>query len=559
MLRSKVLVVCSFLLFLSAIGFAQEGYDNYRFNEQDTLRGSLNPLRTSYDVRFYDMDLWVDMEKEYIEGYIGIDFDVLEDLSRIQLDLFENMKIDKVVLVNNSEELDLSFQRNGNAFFVDLPSMSIGEKARINVHYSGKPIKAKNAPWDGGFSWKKDQKERPWLGVSCEGIGASLWWPNKDHLSEEPDSMRINIRVDQAYTVISNGNLRSTSSFDDGTHSFEWFVSYPINNYNVSLNIGQYVHFEDKYISLDKDTLQCDYYVMDYNLELAQEHFQQVHGVLASFEYFFDKYPFWEDGYALIETPYLGMEHQSGIAYGNRFMRGYLGRMIPADMDWDFIIVHETGHEYFGNSISSKDHAEMWIHESFTTYMEALYVEYRYEYPDVERYLQGQRGFIKNRQSIIAPMGVNFDNWESSDHYYKGSWILHTLRHHMDNDEQWFGLIKSFYKKYAMSHIDTEDFIAFSEEYTGKELRPVINHFLYKKDLPVLAYSVKQKGRKKIVEYKWEGVDPGFDLTVWLKVGDELKRIQPETDLKTSVFDSSKSESLEVDLAKALILTQELD
>ena len=559
MLKKILSVTSVFCLICSVNLMGQEGYDSYTFTEQDSLRGSLSILRSSYDVRFYDLDLTVDMDSESISGSVGIDFDVLEDLSQIQLDLFENMEIERVVLFGDQEEIELNVIRKGKAFFLDLPAQLKGTKLTIKVFYKGQPIKAENAPWDGGFSWKKDKKGRPWLGVSCEGISASLWWPNKDHLTEEPDSMRINIRVDTAYTAVSNGNLRGSKSYDDGTHAFEWFLSYPINNYNVTLNIGHYAHFEDQYVSLDKDTLQCDYYVMDYNIDVAKEHFEQVHGVLESFEYYFDKYPFWDDGYALVETPYLGMEHQSCIAYGNKYMRGYLGGMIPRDMHWDYIIVHETGHEYFGNSISCKDHAEMWIHESFTTYMEALYVEYMFDYPSVERYLDIQRKFIKNKQSIIAPLGVNFDAWKSSDHYYKGAWFLHTLRHHLDSDEQWFGLIKSFYKTFAVSHIETADFIRFAEEYTGQVLEPIIRHYLYKADLPVLAISVKQRGNKKILSYRWEEVEDDFALSVWVKLGDDLHRLRPTTVLQEAVFESSKLERLELDLAKSLILERTIE
>lgn len=559
MTNYKSLIFCTLIFVVSSMVTAQEGFDGYRFDEQDTLRGALNEFRSSYDVRFYDMDLHVDMEKEYIEGSIGVHFDVLKDLSMIQLDLFENMKIDSVSLVGGDGEQSLEYERKGKAFFVALPTLKRAEHAIVKVHYRGSPIKARNAPWDGGFSWKKDKKGRPWLGVSCEGIGASLWWPNKDHLSEEPDSMRINIRVDEAYTVISNGNLRSSTKEANGEVSYEWFVSYPINNYNVSLNIGHYTHFEDKYISFDKDSLQCDYYVMDYNLDIAKEHFKQVHGILESYEYYFDKYPFWEDGFALIETPYLGMEHQSGIAYGNQYKRGYLGGMIPQDMDWDYIIVHETGHEYFGNSVSSNDHAEMWIHESFTTYMEALYVEYMYDYEAVERYLDIQRKFIRNQQSIVGPLGVNFDDWKSSDHYYKGSWLLHTLRHHLDNDTQWFGLIKSFYKANAISHVETNDFVKFAESYTGKTLAPIINHYLYKKDLPTLVYSVEQRGKKNILRYKWEDVDTAFNLSVRINVGEEIIRINPNTDFQELEFKSVKKEEVQVDMGKSLIETRKLD
>ncbi len=533
---------------------AQEGYDGYSFNEQDTLRGQLNSYRTCYDVHFYDLDLFVDMLERSIQGQVGIHYTVQEDFNRMQIDLFENMQIDSVVYIDaQANQLVTSFERNGNAFFVDVPNQTKGASGQVIVYYGGKPIIAKNAPWDGGFSWKRDKENRPWLGVSCEGIGASLWWPNKDHLSEESDSTRIRVTVDDDYTVISNGNLRSTEVLDNGLHAFEWFVAYPINNYNVTLNIGNYAHFNDPYVAFDGDTLACDYYVMDYNLEKAKQHFEQVHGVLESFEYFFGKYPFWEDGFALVETPYLGMEHQSCIAYGNKYMRGYLGGMIPADMDWDYIIVHETGHEYFGNSVSSVDHAEMWIHESFTTYMEALYVEYFYEYADVERYLEGQRPFIRNKQSIVGPMDVNFDNWKASDHYYKGSWVIHTLRHHLGDDEFYFKYLKDFYQAFSMSHMTSEDFILFTEDYTGLSIRPIMEHYLYKAELPILRYSLDEKRNKKTFAYRWDNVAEDFNLKVWVRVGEELIQISPSTTEQELVWKAPANAKVRVDLGKSLI------
>lgn len=548
----------SFLFLFIVFSFHLNGqgyFDDYTFNRQDTLRGALNPLRSCYDVHYYDLDLSIDMENRSLRGFVGIHYSVVEPFERMQVDLFENMSVDSIHMEKEGKAVILDFEREGKAIFVELPKQTKSDLGSIKVYYSGQPTVAVNAPWDGGFSWAKDEKGRDWMGVSCEGIGASLWWPNKDHLSEEADSTRIAVRVDNPFTVISNGNLRSTKEHEDGSKTFEWFVSYPINNYNVSLNIGHYGHFEDVYTALDGDTLQCDYYVMDYNVARAKNHFKQVDLVLESFEFYFDKYPFWEDGYALIETPYLGMEHQSGIAYGNKYMRGYLGRLIPADMNWDYIIVHETGHEYFGNSVSTRDHAEMWIHESFTTYMEALYVEYRYGYGDVERYLNTQRRLIKNRQPIVGPMDVNFDAWRSSDHYYKGAWFLHTLRHHIGDDKVWFGLIKDFYKKYTIKHTSTEEFIRFVNAYTGRDMRAIISHYLYTPKLPVLVFRIEQKGAHKKLYYRWKGVEDDFDLSVEFEYGEERIRVEPGLKEKMLKIKSPKGEFLSLDIGKALIRT----
>lgn len=377
------------------------------------------------------------------------------------------MKINKIVHKNK----DLNFTRLHDAVFVQFPFQPKGTKGSFRVFYEGAPTVALIPPWDGGFVWSKDENGDHWIGVACEGDGASLWWPNKDHLSDEPDSMSIRVAVPDPYLCVSNGNLRSREALNDGYTRYNWFVSYPINNYNVTVNIAKYAHFSDIYTSPDRHELQLDYYVLPKNLEKAKKHFQSVHQTLKCFEYYFGKYPFWNDGYALVETPYLGMEHQSAIAYGNQYMRGYLGGMIPRKMDWDYVIVHETGHEYWGNSISCNDLSEMWIHESFTTYMEALYVEYTYGYKDALQYLDifRRRPSILNEQPILGPKDVNWEDWTGSDHYYKGSWVLHTLRNAINDDELWFDLLKSFYQENAISNIETEDFVAYVKERTSKD------------------------------------------------------------------------------------------
>ena len=336
--------------------------------------------------------------------------------------------------------------------------------------------------------------------------------------------MLISVTVPKRLFVASNGNLRAETELENGYQKrFDWFVSYPINNYNVSLGIGSYVHFDSTYVAFDGEELALDYYVLDYNLERAREQFKQVQPMLAAYEFYFDKYPFWNDGYALIETPYLGMEHQSGIAYGNRYMRGYLGGMIPSDMDWDYIIIHETGHEYFGNSISVADHAEMWIHESFTTYMEALYVEYIYSEKDAIRYLGTQRRYIKNESPVLGPLNVNFDDFGSSDHYYKGAWMLHTLRYTLGDDDLFFGMLKNFYRDNARSIVSTQQVVDYFSKYSKRDLGPFFAQYLQHPEPPVLEVRKKGKG----VEYRWSAQARGYDYPVGVLIGDSPLRLEP--------------------------------
>jgi aminopeptidase N len=482
----KFQLVLLFAIFLCTCGRAQDDafFADRTFTHQDTLRGSLLPARANYDVTFYGLHLDVDVVEHVIEGYVDMDYTITGELPMLQVDLYENLQIDRI----EQEGTELRYVREGNAVFVELPHpVDIGSRHRMTIHYGGEPTEARNAPWDGGFVWALDQKNRYWVGVACEGDGASLWWPNKDHLSDEPDSMLISVTVPENLFVASNGNLREEVELEgERKKRYDWFVSYPINNYNVSINIGHYVHFSDEYRSFDGEELALDYYVLDYNLHKARKQFKEVQPMLRAYEHYFGKYPFWEDGFALIETPYLGMEHQSGIAYGNRYMRGYLGGLIPDDMDWDYIIVHEAGHEYFGNSISVADHAEMWIHESFTTYLEALYVEFHMNEKDARRYLETQKRFIKNEEPMLGPLGVNFTDFATSDYYYKGAWMLHTLRGVLNDDPLFFGMIRSFYDDHQRSIVSTQEVIDYFSTYSGMNLQPFFDQYLKYPDVPVL-------------------------------------------------------------------------
>ena len=527
--------------------FSQKNYfENLHFTEADTLRGMLRPERTCYDVTFYDLQIKVNIEEKFISGYNEIHFKAMSDFTRLQIDLFENMKINRIVF----EEKDLDFERKFNAVFINFPKQKKGVTNSFTVHYEGTPIAAKNAPWDGGFTWAKDKEGNPWVAVSCEGIGASLWFPNKDHLSDEPDSVRIGVAVPNGLTCISNGNLEYTKEENDYTR-FNWFVSYPINNYNITLNITKYSHFSDIYKSKDGEALQLDYYVLPENLHKAKNHFQQVKPMLACYEKYFGKYPFWKDGYALVETPYLGMEHQGAIAYGNKYMRGYLGGLLPKGIDFDYIVIHESGHEYWGNSVSCGDHAEMWIHESFCTYSEALYVEYMYDHDDAIRYLISQKPFIKNRKPLLGPMNVNYESTDS-DIYYKGAWILQTLRAAIHDDKIWFGLLKAFYQKHQHSVITSQDFIDFVNDYTKGDWTPFFNQYLRHPKIPTLLYQVKQTRKNLEVYVKWETDVEDFDMPVLVGKPGNYKLIHPTT--KRSKFCLKKTKLEDFQIAEELFL-----
>lgn len=547
------LFLCGFALMFSGLQAQTDFYKNYPFTRADTLRGALRPERTCYDVHYYALDLRIDPRKQAIRGYVDMSYSINEDFERLQIDLFENMKVDQILL----DDQELSYTREENAVFVQFPETQVkGENGTIRIQYHGQPTVAANAPWDGGFVWSEDRRGRNWIAVACEGTGASLWWPNKDHLSDEPDSMLISLTVPSNLMAVANGNLREVEEGEKTTR-YDWFVSYPIDNYNVTLNIGHYTHFSDEYYAADGDTLALDYYVIDYNEERARKHFEQTKEVLACYEHYMDKYPFWEDGFAMVETPYLGMEHQSAIAYGNKYMRGYLGGMIPRDMNWDYIIVHETGHEYYGNSIGCYDMAEMWIQESFTTYLEAVYVEYTMSYEDANRYMAKHRLYISNQEPIIGPKDVNWDHWDGSDHYFKGAWVLHTLRHAIGDDDKWWEIFKGFYRENAMSLVTSQDFVRYVNEHTGKEWEAFFEQYLIHPQPPTLEYQLDENDGNLAVRYRWAADVPGFDMPVIIGNGDKEMVVTPNTgEWQETLLFNTEAKDFKVAVDRFLVKTK---
>lgn len=533
------------LLFLALLppsfAFAQQT----EFTRQDTLRGTLSPLRSCYDVTFYDLNLRIRPEEKTIAGHNVIHFEAQQPFSRLQVDLFGNLSLDSILDASGNK---LTFEREGNATFVDFAEeVAEGTQTQFTVFYHGKPRIAPRPPWDGGFTWQKDQYDRHWIGVSCEGLGASVWWPNKDHLSDEPDSMRIYLEVPEELYAVANGNLRSITRLTNDQKGYEWFVNAPINNYNVTVNIAHYRKFSEDFESISGETVDLDYFVLDYNIEKAREHFKQVKPMLRCFEQLFGAYPFPEDGYALVETPYWGMEHQGAIAYGNNYRN-------LENWDFDFIIVHESGHEYFGNSISVRDHAEMWIHEAFTTYAEALYLECLHDLEKATDYLMTQRKNIRNSVAILGPLGVNFNDWPGADMYYKGTWMLHTLRHAVNDDELWKKAIFDFHDKNRLSHMNTEEVIAFFEQATGKALAPIFYEYLRYTDVPTLEYELETKGDKVKLRYRWKVNEPGFALPVYVRFspGGKWHRLEARADKwQKAKFKGMEVEQFELDPRRA--------
>ena len=525
-------------------------YSQYQvFGRADSLRGSLNEWRSNFDVTYYELDLKVLPDKKFILGSNLIHFRTLKDLQMIQLDLFTNLSIDSIIHHNQV----LTYDREGNTFWVHFPEkIRKGSLVNLKVYYSGYPVIAKNPPWDGGFVWSKDSSDQHWIGVSCQGMGASAWWPNKDHLSDEPDSMRIKCEVPESLICVSNGQFIKKEDLNNGFSQYEWLVTYPINNYNVSLNIADYAHLTDKYINKEGEVLSLDYYVLKRNKEKAKEHFEQVKPMLKIFEHYFGRYPFWNDGYKLVETPYWGMEHQSAIAYGNNYQNNEFG--------FDFIIVHESGHEYWGNSVSTADLGEMWIHESFTTYMEALLVEYRAGYQRSIDYLLTQKPLIENNMAISQPKGVNFNYWNDADMYYKGSWMLHTIRNIVDDDKKWFKLLFDLYQNHKLSIVSGQDIISFMNKHTGYNLNPVFDQYLNHPEPPILKYYLIEENNKLIFRYRWLSPVKDFNMPVKIYFDKEKYQwINPTSKWKTKKFVNKNSNDIKFATELFYFIAQEID
>lgn len=502
------------------------------FSLSDSLRGSLSSYRSCYDVYYYDLNVTIDdKNKELINSYNDFYITSLEDFDNIQIDLFNNLEINSIVF----NETKLNFKRKFNAVFIDFPEIiKKGENVKFRVNYDGKPRKAVNPPWDGGFSWDYDKNKNPWIGVSCQGLGASSWWPCKDHQSDEPDSMRITCTVRSPLKVVSNGKLISNKSGYDlklksKVNTSSWFVSYPINNYNVTLCAADYAHFSDYYLS-NSDTLFLDYYVLTYNETKAKEHFKQVKPMLECFEEYFGQYPFINDGFSLVETPYLGMEHQSAIAYGNNYLPGYNGnKNFIAGLDFDYIIVHETGHEWWGNSITTNDIADMWIHEGFCTYSEVIYVECMYGYETMLEYVNNQKRFVRNDKPIVGPYNVNKKG--SNDMYQKGSLMLHTLRNLINDDELWFSILKGISIDFKYKVLDGKDIIEYINRKVDFDLSLFFNQYLFNSKIPILEYKIQKEGREYVLLYRWNAIKD-FDMKLLVNDGEKNIWISPNSEWK---------------------------
>ncbi|HEY0678631.1 MAG TPA: M1 family metallopeptidase [Chitinophagaceae bacterium] len=525
--RFLICLPCCYFLFFSAC--AQPLNQKQKFTRQDTLRGSITPERAWWDVIQYNIQVTPDYTSKTIAGSAGILFRVLNAAKKMQIDLQLPMEI-KSVSWNSTE---IPFTRDSNVYYLNFPqNLTVGKEEAVVITFGGKPTEAIRPPWDGGWIWKKDEKGRPWMSVACQGLGASVWYPCKDHQSDEPDKgASVSMTVPDSLVAVANGRLKDKKINENGTATYTWAVTNPINNYNIVPYIGKYVTWHEDYNG-EKGKLDFDYWVLDYNLEKAKTQFSQTTKMMKCFEHWFGPYPFYEDGFKLVESPHLGMEHQSAVAYGNKYQNGYLGKDLSGSgwgLKWDFILIHESGHEWFANNITTKDIADMWVHEGFTDYSETLYTECEFGKEAGLDYVSGIRKLIDNDAPIIGTYGVNKEG--SGDMYYKGGNTLHNVRQVIDNDDLFRqilrGLNKDFYHKTVTSK-EVEDYMS---KKSGKDLSKIFDQYLRNTQVPALEYyfiaDEKDKSRMRLY-YRWIDCIKGFNMPVKVQLSkDRLQLIKP--------------------------------
>ena len=504
-------------LSLACCVFVQLGLFAQPFTHQDTLRGSITPERAWWDLNYYDLAIDVDVAGKSIKGTNTVYFFVTLPQQVMQIDLQEPLAITHVDFKGQT----LSFTREGNVYWIRFPyPLVTGDREKITIQYEGIPVVAVRPPWDGGLTWSKDNNGNPFVATSCQGLGASVWWPCKDHMYDEPDSMLIRITAPPSLTDVSNGRLRHIDYLPDGRKTYHWFVSNPINNYGVNINIGRYAHWADT-LHGEKGILDLDFYVLQDNYDKAREHFKDAQRTIRAFEYWFGPYPFYEDGYKLVEVPYLGMEHQSCVTYGNNYKMGYLGRDLSATgwgLKWDFIIVHESAHEWWANSITYKDIADMWIHESFANYAENLYIDYHFGKQAASDYVIGTRLSIKNEKPIIGSYNVNKEG--SGDMYPKGGNMLHTLRTWLDDDQKWRSVLRGLQRDFYHQTVTTAQIEDYMARNTGLDLKAFFNQYLRDTRIPVVEYQMK--GKK--LNYRYAMIVDGFNMPLEVRInsGDKI-------------------------------------
>ncbi|MFZ1451607.1 MAG: M1 family metallopeptidase [Ferruginibacter sp.] len=532
LIKACSLFTCCLLLFTAAE--AQPLKQSTGFTRGDTLRGTYGPSRDWWDVTKYDLHVKFNLKDSSILGINVISIKVLKKGKELQVDLQEPMILDSILFSTNdiANKKIPEIRKDGNAYFISADNFSVPHTkypdVRLYVYYHGKPRVAVRPPWDGGLIMKKDKNNNPFVSLACQGLGASVWYPCKDHQADEPDSAEMHITIPDSLMCVGNGRFRGKVNNGDGTATYDWAVTNPINSYNLIPYIGKYTHFSEVYDG-EKGKLDMDYWVLDYNLDKAKKQFKDAPRMMKAFEHWFGPYPFYEDGFKLVEAPHLGMEHQSATAYGNKYMNGYLGQDLSGTgwgLKWDFIIVHEAGHEWFANNISTKDIADMWVHEGFTNYSETLFTDYWYGKPAGNEYVIGTRKGIQNDIPIIGIYNVNQEG--SGDMCPKAGNMLHAIRQVINDDEKFRQILRGLNKTFYHQTVTTKQV----EDYINKESRinfsKVFDQYLRTVQIPELEYKID--GYK--LSYRYTNCVKGFNLPLKIKFKTE-QWIKPTEKWKT--------------------------
>ena len=526
---------CLLLILIPQLSSAQ------KFSRSDSLMGSNTPGRSWWDVQRYDVEVTPDYATKTIKGRTTITYKIIasQHWDYVQIDLQKPMQIDSI-FYNGKMYIDYParpIKNEGNHWFIPLPKADNGTTQSLTFVYHGKPKEAVNAPWDGGWVWSKDKQGRPWMSVAVQGDGASIWYPCKDLWSDEPDKgALLTIIVPEELTAVGNGRLKNKTT-ENGKAVYTWEVTNPINNYNIIPYIGHYTNWSDT-LQGEKGSLDLNYWVLDYELSKAKKQFEQVKQTIRAFEHWFGPYPFYEDGYKLVQSPHLGMEHQSAVAYGNEFMNGYLGRDLSGSgwgLKWDYIIVHESGHEWFANNITAKDRADMWVHEGFTDYSETLFIDYYYGKNAGNEYTQGLRSKIANDEPVVGPYDVNKEG--SGDMYFKGSNLIHTIRQVINDDDKFREILRGLNKDFYHQTVTSKQVENYISQKSGKDLSKVFDQYLRTIKIPVLEY--KQSANN--TQYRWANVLGGFNMPIqltsgkWLTPSSTWQTVQMKAGMKFEV------------------------
>ncbi len=521
------------LVIISAPVWAQDkSPDESQFSEQDKLRGSITPERAWWDLQEYHLSIEFMPESKQIRGSNVVTFKTLKEATKMQIDLQEPLNITKVTHAGN----ELTFERDGNVYWVNFPTaMPIDSEQSITIDYSGTPTESVRPPWQGGVTWTEDEKGQTFIATTCQGIGASIWWPCKDHGYDEPDrGVKVSVTVPEDLVAVSNGRLAKTDHDENAKKkTFHWSVSSPINNYCVNVNIGNYVSFSETFDG-ENGKLDVEYWVLKHQREQAEKQFKEAPRTLQAFEHWFGPYPFYEDSYKLVSVPYPGMEHQSSVTYGNGFKNGYGGRDLSGTgvgMKFDFIIVHESGHEWFGNNVSMKDAADMWIHEGFTNYSENLFVEYHFNEKEAQDYVIGCRRLVRNRSPIVGVYGYN--NEGSSDMYYKGGNMLHSIRHIINDTEKWRSILRGLNEDFRRQTVDSAEIENYISQKSGIDFKLLFDQYLRGTEIPKLNLRVQGN----TVTYHYSDVVDGFNYPLVLIVNGQRHRLNPTVEAQELTID----------------------